>query len=444
MDSELRYHQHLANISAKGTKAAMALKRLHGISPSTARKLFVATVEPVIDYASSVWMHTCRGNALRVLGRIQRIGAQAVTGVFRTVAIAIGEAEASLRTITDRHKVKALNFWINYATLPKEHPIARIKVQAFKRFVSPLQKIAQLYHNVPIEKIEKIIPYATAPWEDRVQLQAEYDSEAAIKTTPATQEIKIFTSVTTRHGIVRGGAYIEEHKEATPTRKLLTAATTRGTWEGHNPYSAELGAIAIGLEHLPQDARKSQITVISSNLAALKALIRPRQQSGQDSMIRIYRTIHKLRVKENRVLLRWIPAKEDLEAQRKAKETARQTEETLTKVQDQPKLAKSTVLNRAIKAREQNSLPIGIGKYSKKIDAALPGRHTRRLYDSLTHKEATVLAQLRTGMIRLNSYLYQIGATESAMCTYGQARETVKHFLFRCTRWDMQRTCLLQ
>ena len=47
------------------------------------------------------------------------------------------------------------------------------------------------------------------------------------------------------------------------------------------------------------------------------------------------------------------------------------------------------------------------------MDTALPGKHTRRLYDSLKREEAYVLAQLRTGIIRLNGYLYQIGAAES-------------------------------
>ena len=69
------------------------------------------------------------------------------------------------------------------------------------------------------------------------------------------------------------------------------------------------------------------------------------------------------------------------------------------------------------------------------IPTALPGKHTRRLYDSFKRGEANVLAQLRTGMIRLNGYLYRIEAAESDQCDCGQARETVEHFLFRCIKW---------
>ena len=90
------------------------------------------------------------------------------------------------------------------------------------------------------------------------------------------------------------------------------------------------------------------------------------------------------------------------------------------------------------------SLPEKVGKFSKRVDTALPGKHTRKLYDQLTRKEASVLAQLRTGMARLNSYLFIIEATPSDRCDCGQARETVEHFLFRCRRWTEHRAEMLR
>jgi hypothetical protein len=103
--------------------------------------------------------------------------------------------------------------------------------------------------------------------------------------------------------------------------------------------------------------------------------------------------------------------------------------------------AKSTTFNLARK-EQGGSLPLPerIRAWSKRIDVALPGRHIRALYDSLRPKEARILAQLRTGMIRLNYYLYQIGAVPSAECACGQERETIGHFLFRCTQWEAYRT----
>jgi hypothetical protein len=90
------------------------------------------------------------------------------------------------------------------------------------------------------------------------------------------------------------------------------------------------------------------------------------------------------------------------------------------------------------------ALPEGVGKYSRRMDTALPGKHTRVLYDGFKRKGASVLAQLRTGMARLNGDLYRIGAAESDRCAYRQAKETIKHFLFRCTMWTTHRTQVLQ
>ena len=78
------------------------------------------------------------------------------------------------------------------------------------------------------------------------------------------------------------------------------------------------------------------------------------------------------------------------------------------------------------------------------MDAALPGKHTRSLYDGLKRSEASTLAQLRTGMARLNGYLHRIGAAESNICPCGVAKETVKHFIFLCSKWDSHRRQLLR
>ena len=89
-------------------------------------------------------------------------------------------------------------------------------------------------------------------------------------------------------------------------------------------------------------------------------------------------------------------------------------------------------------------LPENVGRHAKRVDAALPGKHTRQLYDRLSWKEASVLAQLRTGMVRLNGYLYRINVAQTDQCACGQAREIVEHFLFRCRKWTTYWTEMLQ
>lgn len=102
---------------------------------------------------------------------------------------------------------------------------------------------------------------------------------------------------------------------------------------------------------------------------------------------------------------------------------------------------KSTILGMALQSlkMKQELLPKGIGKYTTGIDKALTGKHIKKLYDIFRRLEAPILAQLRTGMARVNQYLHRIGASESDHCSCGQATGSIEHLLFRCTQWNQQR-----
>jgi hypothetical protein len=57
-----------------------------------------------------------------------------------------------------------------------------------------------------------------------------------------------------------------------------------------------------------------------------------------------------------------------------------------------------------------------VGKFTKEIDAALHLGKAAALYQQLNSGQAAILAQLRTGMTSLNTYLYKIRAAETAEC----------------------------
>jgi hypothetical protein len=141
----------------------------------------------------------------------------------------------------------------------------------------------------------------------------------------------------------------------------------------------------------------------------------------------------------------WTPVDNENKLKKIAKEKAQKATCPEARPQTQRPGMKSTMLNAARSKRgTTRCLPEKVGKHSKRVDIALPGKHTRRLYDELPWKEASVLAQLRTRMARLNSYLHRINAAPTDQCACGQARETVEHFLFRCTKWTTYRTEMLQ
>jgi hypothetical protein len=114
-------------------------------------------------------MHARRASAERVLVRVQAIGGQAVVGCFRTVGTAVAELEANLPTIEERHLRKALRMWVDLHSVPDAHPLAPlIRRRGYKRFVSPMQRIAESAHGAPVEELEVTRPYVSALWDARL------------------------------------------------------------------------------------------------------------------------------------------------------------------------------------------------------------------------------------------------------------------------------------
>jgi hypothetical protein len=64
------------------------------------------------------------------------------------------------------------------------------------------------------------------------------------------------------------------------------------------------------------------------------------------------------------------------------------------------------------------------------------------MYNELSKRQASVLAQLRTGMTPLSGYLHNIKAVETNLCECSEAVESREHFVFRCARWSEQREIL--
>ncbi|KAI2864678.1 hypothetical protein CBS11852_11527 [Aspergillus niger] len=422
----------------------MELRRLRGLSPSTARQLFTSTVAPVVDYASNVWMHAFKNKATGPINRVQRVGAQAIVGTFLTVATSVAEAEAHIATAQHRFWRRAVNIWTDLHTLPDTNPLRRTtaRIRKFRRFHrSPLYQVADALKNIDMETLETINPFTLAPWETRIQTDGEAMPDP--QSVPGGS-IQIAISSSARNGFVGFGVAIEKQPPQYRKPRLKTFSMTLGARSEQNPFSAELAAIGHTLNGLV-GLKGFRLRLLTSNKAAALTLQNPRQQSGQEFVCQTYKLINRLRRKGNHIKIRWVPTSEDNKLLGLAKEQARAATHEDAIPQAQVPRMKSTTLNLArSQAVTTKALPEDVGRHVKRVDSALPGKHTRQLYDGLSWKEATVLAQLRTGMARLNGYLYRINVAQTDQCACGQAKETVEHFLFRCRKWTTQRIALLQ
>ena len=101
-------------------EAVTELKRLWNLSTLMAWQLFTSIVSPMVDYASSVWMHEVKFRAIWAINRGQRIGPQATMGAVSIVATSVAKAEAHIATMQDRLWRRAIKLWTDMHTLPEQ------------------------------------------------------------------------------------------------------------------------------------------------------------------------------------------------------------------------------------------------------------------------------------------------------------------------------------
>ncbi|KAK0367645.1 hypothetical protein CLIM01_14998 [Colletotrichum limetticola] len=281
MDTKLRFEKHITDATIKGLEAVLGLRRLKGLSPATARQLFVAAVAPTMDYASNVWRYRCRAAQMRVVNRVQRIGAQVIVGTFNSVATAVAAAEASIPSAQERYDRKSTTFWVRMRSLPKTHSLRRLRAVAFRRFPSPFQLMVEAYRDLPLDKLETIEGYPITPWEARIDTVVDDD---AVKATEAIQSgwaVRIATGSSARSGVVGYGTVTTLPASLRGGGGVITAPRTLGLRTEQNPYVAELAALAEAVKSLPQRLDYRAIHVFTRNKAAVLAIRHPRQQSGQ-------------------------------------------------------------------------------------------------------------------------------------------------------------------
>ncbi|KAI2791712.1 hypothetical protein POX_c04584 [Penicillium oxalicum] len=322
MDTRLKYKEHIVRAASKGLEAAMEFRRLRGLSPATARRLLTSTVAPVVDYASSVWMHACKDKAIGPINRVQRVGAQATVGTFLTVATSLAEADAYIATAQHRFWRRAVKMWTDLHTLPETNPLHRntARIKKFKRYHrSPLYQVADALKSIEMETLETINPFTLAHWETRMQTDVE--AMPASQTVPGGS-MQVAVSSCARNGLVGLGVAIEKQPPRYRKLKLKTFSVTLGARSEQDPFSAELAAIAHTLNMLV-GLNDYRIRLLSSNKAAALTMRNPRQQSGQEFVCQTYKLMRRLRRNGSPVNILWVPTSKDIQLPGLAKEQAR-------------------------------------------------------------------------------------------------------------------------
>ena len=379
-----------------------------------------------------------RRNSIRHIERATKLGASAVTGIFRSAASEVATAEAGIETVQERLHELTRKHWIKMHTKPQSHYGWRLIKRLFKAKThrSPLEATAQLFQHIKLDSLEKTAAFVKPPWQDPPSVIVEEEAPATLRATQLGLRT-IFTDGSCRNGLTGIGIYA-------PSIPGLERSGTIGFAPSTDALQAELIAISEAISEATAKIpaigwNLDQCHVLSDCQKALRMIERP-QWKKSNPLKEIFQKLAEAEERGFTFIFRWVPAHKGVHGNERAHALAQSATAPGSEPEDH-----AMVLRHAIKqgrshpeTRRKAFLAKQTGRFAKELDKALPSRHTRKLYDRLSRDQAALLVQVRSGYCRLNSYLHKIAKAESSDCECGTT-ESVHHFILECTKWEEQR-----
>ena len=458
MDSRLKMIQHVNSITATATRRCLALARLQDLKPKQKRQLFRTAITTKIDYAALAWFSYARrgvGQLINRLERVQRLGAQKILGAFKSTPLATIQSEAGLMPLEDRLHRKVLKQVVNLQTLAYDHPMGRwtrSRDRITNNHETPIS-LAWREHKGSLRTIPANIQTGAqdlgpAPWMDQPDVEIASSPELAIQADRVVRSgPTVYTDASVRNGVCGIGVVGVPSPDSGRSRPTVTPTTTIsitiGREETCSILSAELKAIQVAIESI----RAPRTWIASDSQEALRAIQKGERFTRAPEAYRGVRAALARTQETGRVIhFRWVPAHVGVRGNEAADQAAKAATEEGAVVTNEPtrRVTENNLvwksIQRDLDATERTKTPGPWGKYTLRLDKALPGKHTVDLYDALAASQARILVQARTNHTHLREFKARVRAVPSDECNCSKGKETVRHVLLECEKWSILRT----
>ncbi len=474
IDNQLTWSEQTERTVAKATKWVLMFKRLaqptKGISQKLMRKLYLSVALPKMTYALDIWYeppHLRDGakkragsvRALKELAKVQRIAALAITGALRTTANDVLDAHAGLFPLEltlDRACHRSIT---RICTLPRTHPLQRLARKCCDRgdqkHLTNLHKLLNKYNLNPKE-VETIKP-PTHTSADPLPIRTLI-ADTREKSIQDEQEdkarYKIYSDGSGQDDQAGAAAVLMVEDNPTPVRILRYHL---GPTSRHTTYEAEaVGAILAAhiiksLLDDTQDNEATEVTHYADNQSIIKALQARKGKTGQ-YLIENYRkhTQNITQESKHKITLRWISAHSGVPGNEAVDEAAKEAaagessdQHLLPKFLRRKLPASKAALKQA--KTEETKIKWNMEwrksprfERMKRIDPNHPYNKFRKRRDNLTRNQGSILVQIRSGHIPVNTYLKKIGKREDDRCEWcwknlcRHTPDTVNHLILDC------------
>ena len=481
LDQNLKWNDQLAYVIGKGSKWAAQVRRVArpswGLTPRSARKLYIGTALPKTLYGIEVWCNPPRRagkgkasttTAIRKLTTVQRAGALAITGGFRTTPTDTLDAHAALLPMHLRIGKICYDKAIRIAALPETHPLCKQMKTAYRRRIkrhkSAIHTLASRLKWDPAQ-IETIpVVYANPARRKSIPFKVsipEDKEKSKIVDGAAHEEIKVYSDGSIHDGQVGAAAVLFRNG-------VYSGRTLRlhlGKADEHTIYEAELVGLLLAIQLIKQEKRgKTSCAIGADNQAAIQALQSELTKPGQHlaaEFIAMARKISKSRSGGGyNLTIRWTAGHVGIvgneRADSEAKAAARGDSSPRGNI---PKYIRKTI-RKSTSALKQDHNKKGNEEWKKEWNESRRFKRFRApdivtpsskkfitlISDRrLTKRMMSLIFQLRVGHAPLNSYLHRFKKVDSAHCpACGEEQETAEHFMLRCPNYEHERWALLK
>jgi len=475
-----------------------------GISAKGMRQLYTAIAIPRMSYAAEVWFvlpHKRSESSKKKMGSVkftqklqsaQRRAVITMLGAMRTTAGDVLNAHAFLPPPHLLFLKVLTRAATRLVSLPDSHPLRKPVLRAIKRPVkshrSPLH-ILFATTNVRPKQYETILAarrrrnYAMLG-----DVQIEEDREVAIRNANRITGLAIFTDGSGHDGKVGAAAIMKENGRVKKKLKYHL-----GSEEEHTVYEAEAIAVVLALHMLNGLTETLDKVVIGTdNQAVLLGLQNQTSKPGHYLIDKIHDTLQDFQISQARirgdtvqgyrkgagrtrladgskgwkdwrlertceVTFVWTPGHEDIVGNEQADEAAKEAasgQSSSTKRlpaflrgRNLPVSVSATrqLLKKEMKNKwhtELSSSP----RYAraKKIDDTLPSDDFLHIASQLRRNQTSLIVQLRTGHVPLNTFLHRIKRSDTSECPHCKngIRETIPHYILSCPHYVRARRLL--
>lgn len=491
IDDKLKWKEQLEKTVAKATRWVLLFKRLArpatGISQKLMRQLYLGVAVPKMTYALDIWYEppflkngakrrTGSVRALKKFTSIQRIAALAITGALRTTPNDILDAHAGLPACHLQLESICYRNSLRICTLPANNPVASLAKEAYtqraKRHLTNLHKLLHRFKLNP-RQIEKICP-PTFTSADALPLmkhiagtrQESIRDEANNRLgNPQQPQYRVYSDGSGHNGKVGAAAILFEDGSTEPKKTLQYHLGKR---ERYNTYDAEAIGALLAIHLIKEtaslkgtEANPTQVTHYVDSQSVIQAIMSGRGGTGQHILDAYRRDITRT-VGQGTIDIRliWISAHSEVEGNEAADKAAKEAAEG--KSSEKKKLPsklhmKLPYSKAALKQAKKEELKRkGNTEWErsprhdkmKRVDAKYPYNQFRKWREYLTRAQGSILIQVRSGHLPINTYLKKINKRENNYCdacldrTGRPVPETINHFILDCETYENERHAL--